>query len=209
VREERLLALKSKSKEVKQVTPVVSDKPEHWEKQAEEVIEELSSGWLQNIYDPWWIAGFVEGDGSFQINDRLQLVFEVAQKYDHMAVLAIWKIFNMGSKVKKRADGYWTASTKAAEVIDAVIEKLEGKMLGMKSFELKIWTAAHNTSLESKRLRAKGLLDSLREATPEDVEVSEEGVVVNESENSKQVASWMGKAPLLTREKRQVKKSSK
>jgi hypothetical protein len=29
VREERLLALKSKSKEVKQVTPVVSDKPEH------------------------------------------------------------------------------------------------------------------------------------------------------------------------------------
>ena len=88
----KMRELKEKSHKVIQVSPVVSSSTEDQSKEAIEVIENISVEHLRAIYTPSWIAGFVEGDGSFQINDRLQTVFEVAQMNDKMAIYALHKI---------------------------------------------------------------------------------------------------------------------
>lgn len=79
------------------------------------------------------MAGFIEGDGSFQINSELQVVFELAQMNDKMAVYALHKIFNVPSKVKVRRDGYTTLSTKHPRVLEEIMITLKGQMRGMKS----------------------------------------------------------------------------
>jgi hypothetical protein len=81
----------------------------------------------------------VEGGGSFQINNRLQVVFEVGQMYDHMAVYGISKMFEMPAKVKDReGDTYLRLSTKNRRVLDSIMRTLKGKMLGIKSFEYRL-----------------------------------------------------------------------
>lgn len=81
----------------------------------------------------------MEGGGSFQINNRLQVVFEVGQMYDHMAVYGISKMFEMPGKVKEReGDTYLRLSTKNRRVLDSIMRTLKGKMLGIKSFEYRL-----------------------------------------------------------------------
>lgn len=68
------------------------------------------------------MGGFVEGDGSFQINNRLQVVFEVGQMNDHMAVYGISKMFEMPGKVKERErDTYIMLSTKNRRVLEEIM----------------------------------------------------------------------------------------
>jgi len=81
----------------------------------------------------------VEGDGSLQINDRLQVVFELAQMQDKMAIYAIHKILNLPSQVLERtSDGYTKLSTKNQLALKHIMKILDGKILGMKSFEYKL-----------------------------------------------------------------------
>jgi hypothetical protein len=56
------------------------------------------------------------------------------------------------------------------------MELLKGEMLGMKSFEYEIWCKAYRTKDETKKLRAKKLLEKLRKAELEE----EESVVQKE-----------------------------
>lgn len=128
-----------------------------------EIIKLVNREQLVQILDPDWIAGFIEGDGSLQINKRLQVVFELGQTHDTFTVFALHKYFNVPSKIKIRKDfSYTTISTKHPRVIKDIIQTISGRLLGMKSFELKIWTYAFNTRLISKKEKAKNLLNKIR-----------------------------------------------
>lgn len=170
----KMRVLKEESHKIIEISPIVCDAPET--KKAEEVIDSLSVDHLKRIYPSSWIAAFIEGDGSFQINDRLQTVFEIGQMNDKMVIYALHKIFNLPSKIKIREDGYTTISTKFPRVLEEIMELLKGEMLGMKSFEYEIWCKAYRTKDETKKLRAKKLLEKLRKAELEE----EESVVQKE-----------------------------
>ena len=80
----------------------------------------------------------MEGDGSLEINDRNQLEFELGQMYETFTVKALHKLLEVPGKVKEREDGYTVVRTKHPQVIEKIIETLDGKMLGSKSKELKV-----------------------------------------------------------------------
>lgn len=173
-RHERLQELKKQSKEKKNsITPVVSQTPE---KTNEEQVAKMSIEKLLEIYDYWWIAGYIEGDGSFQINDRLQIVFELGQAHDTFAVYALHKILKITSKIKVRPDGSYTVlSTKHPKSIEELIKNLEGKMLGIKSFEFRVWKYAYRTTQPEKKQKAKNLLNKIRSRkSPQETSLSKE-----------------------------------
>lgn len=66
-------------------------------------------------------------------------MFELGQAYDTFAVYALHKILKITSKIKVRPDGSYTVlSTKHPKSIEELIKNLEGKMLGIKSFEFRV-----------------------------------------------------------------------
>jgi hypothetical protein len=128
-----------------------------------EIIDLIPRDLILNLFDPWWLAGFFEGKGSFQINSGLQNVFEIGQNLNSLTIFAIHKYFNVPSKVKVRKDNSYTVlSTKHSRVISDIIKTLSGKILGSKSFEFKVWNYAFNTQLNTKKEKAKNLLTKLR-----------------------------------------------
>ncbi len=121
---------------------------------------------LKNLIDPDWLAGFVEGDGSFQINNRLQNVFELGQKYNIFIVLCIHKFLGIESKPKIRKDlSYTMLSTKQPKTLDLIDKLLTGRILGIKSFELRLWKYAKASKMKHKKERAKYLLNKIRART--------------------------------------------
>ena len=121
---------------------------------------------LKNLIDPDWLAGFVEGDGSFQINNRLQNVFELGKKYNIFLVLCIHKFLGIESKPKIRKDlSYTMLSTKQPKTLDLIEKLLTGRILGIKSFELRLWKYAKDSEMKHKKERAKILLNKIRART--------------------------------------------
>jgi hypothetical protein len=52
----------------------------------------------------------------------------------------IKEYLKISSAIKKRHDdSYWTISTKKKKEIEKLIKLLQGRMLGAKSFEFKLW----------------------------------------------------------------------
>ena len=121
---------------------------------------------LKNLIDPDWLAGFVEGDGSFQINNRLQNVFKLGQKYNIFLLLCIHKFLGIESKPKIRKDlSYTMLSTKQPKTLDLIDKLLTGRILGIKSFELRLWKYAKDSEMKHKKERAKFLLNKIRART--------------------------------------------
>lgn len=118
---------------------------------------------LKTLISPSWLSGFIEGDGSFQINNRLQAVFELGQKYNIFLVFAIHKFFNVPSKVKITTNlSYFSISSKHPRVLDEVEKTVEKKLLGIKSFEFAVWRRARRTVLVTKKEKASLILNKIR-----------------------------------------------
>jgi len=127
------------------------------------LIDLISEETLLKAMDPWWLAGFIEGEGSFQINNRNQVVFELGQKYNTLIVWVIHKHLNLKSKIKERVNGEYTMlSTKDNKSIQKLITILKGKLLGIKSFEFSVWSRAYRTKKKEKKEKAKILLSKIR-----------------------------------------------
>lgn len=118
---------------------------------------------LDKLIDPDWLAGFIEGEGSFQINDRLQTVFELGQSYNIYLMHCIQKYLGVTANLKTSKDNSYTSlSTKHPHALDKLNSLIQGKMRGVKSFELVVWNAARNTKLITKKEKAKLLLNKIR-----------------------------------------------
>ena len=109
------------------------------------------------------MAGYIEGEGSFQINNRLQVVFELGKKYDIFLVYAIHKYWDIPSKVKVTAGlTYCTISTKHPRALDDIEKTIDKKLLGIKSFEFAVWRRARRTSIVTKKEKAALILKKIR-----------------------------------------------
>lgn len=127
------------------------------------LIDLISKETILKAIDPWWLAGFIEGNGSFMINNRNQIVFELEQKYNSLIVWVIHKYLDLNNKIKERKDGEYTMfSTKKEKSIKKLITILNGKLLGIKSFEFSVWSRGFRTKKEEKREKAKNLLRKIR-----------------------------------------------
>lgn len=161
---ELLLKLKEDGRLSKRRISIVYQLPDSVENlEDSEILKLVSREQLMNVFDPDWIAGFVEGDGSLQINKRLQVEFSLGQTHDPFTVFALHKYFNVPSKIKIRKDlSYTVLNTKHPRVIKDIIRTISGRLLGTKSFEFKLWTYAFNTSLKHKKEKAKFVLNKIR-----------------------------------------------
>lgn len=171
---EILSKLKVKSKKhLYRVSPIIipeikdfrtKDEIIKYNKEKDEVLIELiSDKTILEIIDPWWLAGFIEGDGSFQINNRHQTVFELGQKYNTFIVWLIHRRLKIKSKMKVRKNGEYTMlSTKDGKSITLLMTLLKGKLLGIKSFEYSIWSRAFRTRKLEKKKKAKDLFQKIR-----------------------------------------------
>lgn len=160
-REEKETKLREiKEENRKEVTPVVSKKLEDRGKEAKDVINSKSEEELREIYEPWWLAGYVEGNGSLEINDKLEIVFELAQTRDKTIVIGVHKAYRVPENIEER-EGNMKLSTKTPKTIEKIMGDLKGKLLGMKSFEYKLWCYAYKTGKEGKKERAKLVINKL------------------------------------------------
>ena len=101
-------------------------------------------------------------------------MFELGQAHDTLAVYALHKILKITSKIK--VDGTYTVlSTKHPISIEELIKNLEGKMLGIKSFEFRVWKYAYRTTQQEKKQKAKNLLNKIRSRkSPQETSLSKE-----------------------------------
>lgn len=161
---ELLLKLKEDWRLSKRRISIVYQLPDSVENlEDSEILKLVSREQLINVFDPDWIAGFIEGDGSLEINKRLQVEFSLGQAHDTFTVFALHKYFNVPSKIKISKDlSYTVLNTKHPRVIKDIIRTISGRLLGMKSFEFKLWTYAFNTNLNHKKEKAKFLLNKIR-----------------------------------------------
>lgn len=108
-----------------------------YNKEKDEVLIELiSDKTIFEIIDPWWLAGFIEGDGSFKINSRHQIVFELGQKYNTFIVWLIHRRLKIKSKMKIRKNsldspgkGLDQASSKAPSACLVTQPELNGGII--------------------------------------------------------------------------------
>ena len=113
--------------------------------------------------DPWWLAGFIEGSGSFYINNKLEVIFEISQKYNTFAIWLIHKYLNLENNIKIRKDqSYTVLSIKKKKDIEFLIKLLNKKLLGIKSFEFNLWCKVFKTKKKNKKENIKKLLERIR-----------------------------------------------
>ena len=129
----------------------------------------LDIEFIKNNIDSSWFAGFIEGSsssyGSFQINKRLQAVFEIGQKYNYKIIHILHKYLDVPSKIKYNIKtNYTSLSTKHPRVLNSLEICLNHKFLGIKSFEFRIWKYVKNTKLKSKKLKGYLLINKYRKS---------------------------------------------
>lgn len=93
---------------------------------------------LQKILDLDWLAGFIEAEGSFYILSNGQHGFAIGQAYDQHIIIGIYKLFSVQSALKN-SNNYIMLDTKNTEALFLIANAINGRLLGIKSFEFSLW----------------------------------------------------------------------
>ena len=95
---------------------------------------------LQKILDLDWLAGFIEAEGSFYILSHGQHGFAIGQAYDQHIIIGIYKLFSVQSALKNsNNNNYIMLDTKNTEALFLIANAINGRLLGIKSFEFSLW----------------------------------------------------------------------
>ena len=108
---------------------------------------------LKNFYNPHWVAGFVEGNGSFYIvkkddNTFIPAFTLIRESLDFNLLNHLKKILHIKSKVKNRNSFIILDNTNLRASLN-IINYLTNKIVSMKYTEYRIWgRAVHYYSLK-------------------------------------------------------------
>lgn len=95
----------------------------------------------------FWLAGFIEAEGSFGIYtypDKVSIDFTIVQKLDRLLLVLIKRVLHFPSNVYySKTRNIYVLYTGNTRVIQDIIEIFRGKFYGMKSLEFKLWSVAH------------------------------------------------------------------
>jgi hypothetical protein len=96
-----------------------------------------------NIASKPWLAGFIEGEGSFYLvrkeENRIVHGFGISQKLDEIVLQAIKKILHISATVKyKENHNYFILDTTNSRTVENIIAFFKDNLVGMKSVEYKI-----------------------------------------------------------------------
>lgn len=116
---------------------------------------------LQKIFDLDWLAGFIEAEGSFYILNNGQHGFAIGQAYDQHIIVGIHHLFNVQAALKN-SNNYIMLDTKNTEALFLIANTINGRLLGIKSFEFSLWLRTLRKKNKAKTLKAKSIIASIR-----------------------------------------------
>ena len=102
---------------------------------------------IAEIVTVFWLAGFIEAEGSFGLYtypDRVSIDFTIVQKLDRLLLVLIKRVLHFPSKVNySKTRNIYVLYTSNTRVLDDMVDIFRGKFYGMKSLEFKLWSVAH------------------------------------------------------------------
>lgn len=115
----------------------------------------------KEIFNFDWLAGFIEAEGSFYILQNGQHGFAIGQAYDRHIIIGIHNLFNVKSALKD-SNNYLMLDTKNTETLYLIANAINGRLLGIKSFEFSLWVRTLRKKKKAKSLKAKSIIASIR-----------------------------------------------
>ena len=108
-----------------------------------------------------WLAGFIGAEGSFYILNNGQHGFAIGQAYDQHIIIRIHRLFNIQSALKN-SNHYIMLDTKNTEALYLIANAINGRLLGIKSFEFSLWLRTLRKKNKAKTLKARSIIASIR-----------------------------------------------
>jgi len=125
---------------------------------------------IKDFYNPHWIAGFIEGEGSFYIvvkgNDRLTPGFAITQKLDYHILEHLRTLLHITAKVKfsqtKRGD-FYILDTTGKRALTNILQFFKYLLISRKHCEYRIWAKAVNINNTQTGVASFGKLSRYRD----------------------------------------------
>ena len=122
---------------------------------------------LKNFYNSNWVAGFVEGDGSFNIvnkeDNRFVPGFTITQKLDPHILSHLKSIFHIKAAVRWNKT-YYILDTTSLRSVTNIMKYFRNLLISLKYSEYRIWCRAihyYKLGHNDKILHCRNLLKKL------------------------------------------------
>ena len=116
---------------------------------------------LKEILDLDWLAGFIEAEGSFYILKNGQHGFSIGQAYDRHIIVGIHCLFGISSALENNKN-YIQLNTRKTDTLYLIANAINGRLLGIKSFEFSLWLRTLRKKNKIKTLKARSIIHAIR-----------------------------------------------
>ena len=117
---------------------------------------------LKEILDLNWLAGFIEAEGSFYILKNGQHGFSIGQQaYDRHIIVGIHCLFGISSALENNKN-YIQLNTRKTDTLYFIANAMNGRLLGIKSFEFSLWLRTLRKKNKIKTLKARSIIHAIR-----------------------------------------------